>query len=179
MPFKSEAQRRYLFARHPEVAEEFAAATPKGKKLPEKLHPEKTVKKVKKAYALGLLDAWSRFGLADKVAGAEIRMKIPQPSTSVFHGFDQAWRDVSARGQKRADALDAPLETPDTPGNPVERLTQALQALNDPPGTNTTSATRDKMDRETAWGAPSNLAAGDTGSRQVGGMGPVGGLPAF
>jgi hypothetical protein len=35
MPFKSQAQRRYLFAKHPEVAKEFAAATPKGKKLPE------------------------------------------------------------------------------------------------------------------------------------------------
>lgn len=35
MPFKSEAQRGYLFAKHPEIAKEFAAATPKGKKLPE------------------------------------------------------------------------------------------------------------------------------------------------
>ena len=36
MPFKSEAQRGYLFANHPQVAKEFAAATPKGKKLPYK-----------------------------------------------------------------------------------------------------------------------------------------------
>lgn len=35
MPFASQAQRRYLFAKEPEVAKEFAAATPKGKKLPE------------------------------------------------------------------------------------------------------------------------------------------------
>lgn len=35
MPFKSEAQRKYLFANEPEVAEEFAKHTPKGKKLPE------------------------------------------------------------------------------------------------------------------------------------------------
>lgn len=34
MPFKSEAQRRYLWAKEPEVAEEFAKATPKGAKLP-------------------------------------------------------------------------------------------------------------------------------------------------
>lgn len=40
MPFKSEAQRGYLFAKHPEIAKEFAAATPKGTKLP------KHVKKV-------------------------------------------------------------------------------------------------------------------------------------
>jgi hypothetical protein len=35
VPFVSKAQRGYLFARHPEVAKEFAAATPKGAKLPE------------------------------------------------------------------------------------------------------------------------------------------------
>lgn len=34
MPFKSEAQRGYLFVHHPEIAKEFARATPKGKKLP-------------------------------------------------------------------------------------------------------------------------------------------------
>lgn len=37
MPFKSEAQRRYLFAREPEVAKEFAKETPNGKKLPERV----------------------------------------------------------------------------------------------------------------------------------------------
>lgn len=36
MPFKSEAQRRYLYANHPEVARTFQAHTPKNAKLPEK-----------------------------------------------------------------------------------------------------------------------------------------------
>jgi hypothetical protein len=40
MPFRSEAQRRYLWMKEPKVAKEFAAATPKGTKLP------KYVKKV-------------------------------------------------------------------------------------------------------------------------------------
>lgn len=35
MPFKSNAQRKFLFANNPEVAKEFAAHTPKGAKLPE------------------------------------------------------------------------------------------------------------------------------------------------
>lgn len=35
MPFKSDAQRKFLFAKHPEVAASFARKTPKGKKLPE------------------------------------------------------------------------------------------------------------------------------------------------
>lgn len=37
MPFKSEAQRRYMYANHPELAREFEAETPKGAKLPEKV----------------------------------------------------------------------------------------------------------------------------------------------
>lgn len=45
MPFKSKAQRRYLFANDPAVAREFAAATPKGKKLPEKVKPKKKGKR--------------------------------------------------------------------------------------------------------------------------------------
>jgi len=34
MPFKSSAQRAYLFAKHPKIAKEFASKTPKGAKLP-------------------------------------------------------------------------------------------------------------------------------------------------
>ena len=41
MPFKSKAQRRFLFAKHPKIAKEFAAKTPKGKKLPEKVKKKK------------------------------------------------------------------------------------------------------------------------------------------
>lgn len=35
MPFESDAQRRYLYAKHPAVAKEFAKHTPKGADLPE------------------------------------------------------------------------------------------------------------------------------------------------
>lgn len=41
MPFKSESQRKFLFAKKPEVAKEFAEHTPKGKKLPKKLKKSK------------------------------------------------------------------------------------------------------------------------------------------
>lgn len=34
MPFKSEAQRRYMYANEPKLAREFESKTPKGKKLP-------------------------------------------------------------------------------------------------------------------------------------------------
>lgn len=36
MPFKSKAQRRFMYSQHPELAKEFEAATPKGKKLPDR-----------------------------------------------------------------------------------------------------------------------------------------------
>ena len=48
MPFKSEAQRRYMHANHPEIAKEFDAATPKGAKLPERVGDNKAHAKVRK-----------------------------------------------------------------------------------------------------------------------------------
>lgn len=45
MPMKSEAQRRALWAKNPAVAQEFEDATPKGKKLPERVRPKKKAKK--------------------------------------------------------------------------------------------------------------------------------------
>lgn len=44
MPFKSKAQRDYLYAKHPEIAKEFQAHTPKGKKLPEHVKKKKKSK---------------------------------------------------------------------------------------------------------------------------------------
>jgi hypothetical protein len=41
MPFKSKAQIAYLFANEPQVAKEFAAHTPKGQKLPNKVKKKK------------------------------------------------------------------------------------------------------------------------------------------
>lgn len=44
MPFKSKAQQRYLFARHPEIADEFEEHTPKKsyKNLPEHVREPKS-----------------------------------------------------------------------------------------------------------------------------------------
>lgn len=46
MPFKSAAQRAYMFIHLPKIAKEFAAHTPKGKKLP--YHVEGAFKRAKK-----------------------------------------------------------------------------------------------------------------------------------
>lgn len=37
MPFKSQAQRKLMYAKHPEMAKEWEDKTPKGKKLPKKV----------------------------------------------------------------------------------------------------------------------------------------------
>lgn len=39
MPIVSKAERRALHAKDPDLAAKFEAHTPKGKKLPERLHP--------------------------------------------------------------------------------------------------------------------------------------------
>jgi hypothetical protein len=140
VPFKSESQRRYLFAKHPEVAKEFASTTPKGKKLPDK---------VKHAYAFGGADALARLGL--KTAAEELRLKIPDRT---FHGFDAAHRAESERSHKKANGAED-----------ADDLEKMLESLEAPISPNTQLSTRDPLDRATAWGTPSNLAAGDTANR--------------
>lgn len=40
MPFKSQAQRRFMYSQEPKLAKQFEKETPKGKKLPEKVKKE-------------------------------------------------------------------------------------------------------------------------------------------
>ena len=49
MPFKSDAQRRFMYAKHPEIAKEFSEKTPKGADLPE--HVRKAKKRALKKAA--------------------------------------------------------------------------------------------------------------------------------
>lgn len=42
MPFKSDAQRKFLFATDPKLAKKFAEETPKGAKLPDKVAARKS-----------------------------------------------------------------------------------------------------------------------------------------
>lgn len=63
MPFKSEAQRRWMYANNPKLAKKFEAETPRGKKLPEYVKKKKKKKTVKKEfierldYALGICES--------------------------------------------------------------------------------------------------------------------------
>jgi hypothetical protein len=47
MPFKSQAQKRFLFAKYPDMAKRWAKETPKGKILPEHVMSKKGKKKKK------------------------------------------------------------------------------------------------------------------------------------
>lgn len=69
MPFKSDAQRRFMYARHPRIAKRWQKETPKGKDLPEK------VSKKSAAYAAGVKLALEDAGLL-KTAGIDPAMAL-------------------------------------------------------------------------------------------------------
>ncbi len=48
MPFKSQAQRAWMYANKPGMAKEFESATPKGKKLPKHAAMSKALKNARK-----------------------------------------------------------------------------------------------------------------------------------
>lgn len=55
LPFRSKAQRRFLFAKHPRLARRFAKHTPQGTRLPEvkrknKKRKKRTVKRTSTSY---------------------------------------------------------------------------------------------------------------------------------
>jgi len=49
MPFKSKAQQRFMFAKHPKIAREFAAHTPSFKSLPARSSMKRLGKKLKES----------------------------------------------------------------------------------------------------------------------------------
>lgn len=161
MPFVSASQRRFMWANHPEVAREFQDATPKGAKLPEH---------VKKSFARGTADAFAHFGF--KQAAEEIRLKMT-PNRQ-FHGIDGAFKTLAEKNQKKANSQE-PLEPQASPDQPVEILTQLLQSL-DTPTDPATDATRDRLDREPAWGSPSHLGASDARGSSLGQNTGIGGV---
>jgi len=128
-----------MFAKKPEMAREWAAHTPKGKKLPEH---------VKESHALGIVAALAHFGF--KQAAEEIRLKIPRRE---FHGWDEAFRSEHDRNAKRAD---------DGTANDLAQLLDQVEAPRSPAAQ---ASARDPLERSVAWGAPSHLDAGDTANR--------------
>ena len=146
-----------MWANDPEMAGRWEKETPDGKKLPEK---------VKHAFVKGAADALEHFGL--KSAAKECRLKIPhmtspRPAKKAFHGLDEAFRALSRKNAEFEDGND-PLETQESEEAPISQLTAILQALPDPRHPSD-SAHEDPLDRDTMWGAPTDLSGGDAGSR--------------
>ena len=86
MPFKSEAQRRFMHARHPKIAKRWEKHTPKGKKLPKKVKKKKTKKESFELLvdlALELIEDDSTKGASTSVSkGAEFSVQTGSISKS-------------------------------------------------------------------------------------------------
>lgn len=148
-----------MYARHPELADEFERATPKGAKLPERVHKKK---RLKEAFDEGVMAAAARF----KVAGAEVRLKIPRPAEGKFHGFDAVWRDLARKNA--SDTMTEPLEPQAHPSTAAEQLANALQQLGDKSDGLSDNAAVNRLDRTPAWSAPSHLGGGNATSVDYG-----------
>lgn len=149
---RSKAQRRWMWANDPEMAARWEKETPNGERLPEK---------VKHAFVKGAADALESFGL--KHAAKECRLKIPRPSKKAFHGLDEAFREEAGKNAGLMEN-DSPLEENAAADAPIEHLTEIFQSLPDPE-LPSDSAREDPLDRETMWGAPTDLSGGDAGNR--------------
>ena len=57
MPFKSKAQARFMFAKHPAIVKEFASKTVSIKSLPNKLKPTKVTSRQAKTMKLSKLES--------------------------------------------------------------------------------------------------------------------------
>lgn len=52
MPFKSQAQKGWMYATHPEMAKQWQEETPKGKKLPKKVGKKNGKSKTRQWFSL-------------------------------------------------------------------------------------------------------------------------------
>lgn len=68
MPFKSEAQRRWMYANHPEMAKRWSEHTPKGKKLPEYVKEKKASMNTQEAYINGFVKRAAEYGYSEDQA---------------------------------------------------------------------------------------------------------------
>jgi len=95
MPFKSEAQRRFMYARHPKIAKKWEKHTPKGKKLPKKIKKEKTAKEAFELKIHNILELLFEAGIS-KGAGSSVK-----GATSISKGLDlEEPKKLKKRGNK-------------------------------------------------------------------------------
>ena len=81
MPFKSNAQRKWMYANEPEIAKKWSEHTPKGAKLPEHVkHKKAHMNTQEQAYINGFLKRASEYGLSKEQAIAIYKQAMVEPS---------------------------------------------------------------------------------------------------
>jgi hypothetical protein len=97
MPFKSQAQRRYMYSQHPEMAEKWEKETPKGKKLPTRLKTAgRTFTDGGKTYDVEKL--WESKGKERRTSPHQL---LKSTGRTWGHGEGKyGWRDVLANPEK-------------------------------------------------------------------------------
>ena len=81
MPFKSNAQRKWMYANEPEIAKKWSEHTPKGAKLPEHVkHKKAHMNTQEQAYINGFLKRASEYGLSEEQAIAIYKQAMVEPS---------------------------------------------------------------------------------------------------
>lgn len=90
MPFKSEAQRRFMYSQHPEMAKRWQEHTPKGTKLPEKVNDTKKKPMKKKASVLAVI--------VKQAEGEQTQPPGIRPSGALGDSSCQACRHFDGQG---------------------------------------------------------------------------------
>lgn len=81
MPFRSQSQARYMFAKHPSIAREFASKTPSIKALPEKVAHHKTHTKMHKEHPIHKhSSAHDEMSVAEMAKHHMSKMPVEHPS---------------------------------------------------------------------------------------------------
>lgn len=134
MPFKSQAQRAFMYARHPELAREFEAATPKGKHLPQhvgdKVNPANVTKRRNKgqrrltAFKTGSTRGPKKPGkyAYGKLRGAEDGVVMADPNKDVPEGPGKRLVKATEPLQKIASVITkGPNKLVHAPGKAVNK----------------------------------------------------------
>lgn len=161
MPFKSQAQRGFMYSQHPKLAKEFEEATPKGAKLPEHVAKMSDGGEVKmddaKGTLVGLRDLLRKLQADKSEASQADQIDAPTTSSDTVHGYAGGGQVVNpgallAQLQPQGAGMIGPSVAgpstpppqppiPSAPQNPVQptpppSLSDTTQALAQTPDTN-------------------------------------------
>jgi hypothetical protein len=108
VPFKSESQRKWMYANHPEMAKRWQKHTPKGQKLPEHVEKKTMEKQAINEILLSLLAGGGLGGAGGATLAHKYhKHKIPQyKEQGAIQGYEEGFADA---GKKLQDQLQESL----------------------------------------------------------------------